>query len=400
MAWYTGTFSCGHEGRVNIIGPTKDREWKKDRSFSNKCPECEEFDRLKRIEEANAKAAQLTSEWELPTLTGSEAQVKWATSLRIAALEKISSSKSDYTSWKYIIHIYHFLTDENLKSDELFSFVKSYKENCLPLIEMIDSYLLSQTKASWWIDRRSGDWYQEILHDLYKLSQKNEEIAIPDLTSEQEATISSENIRYNGIVQISEKAGNVIASYVKNEDFIAIVKKLDFTWNGSVWSLELTETTGTYADRAGELGNVLLQNGFTICLYDNEARKKAIDGTYEPECKRWIYKRTDTNKFAIRWKKGEPEIIYNNAKKLPGATWSSGSMLVNVSYYVEVLDFADSYGFKITEKAQSMIEEYKNYIDNVEKVTPVIPETPERIDELKKILTSSGAIISDLTEED
>ena len=25
MAWYEGTFACGHEGRVNIIGPQKDR---------------------------------------------------------------------------------------------------------------------------------------------------------------------------------------------------------------------------------------------------------------------------------------------------------------------------------------------------------------------------------------
>ena len=25
MAWYEGTYACGHEGRVNIIGPQKDR---------------------------------------------------------------------------------------------------------------------------------------------------------------------------------------------------------------------------------------------------------------------------------------------------------------------------------------------------------------------------------------
>lgn len=35
MAWYYGTFACGHEGRVNIIGPHKDRKWKKERAFSN-----------------------------------------------------------------------------------------------------------------------------------------------------------------------------------------------------------------------------------------------------------------------------------------------------------------------------------------------------------------------------
>ena len=31
---YSGTFSCGHEGKVNIIGKAKDREWKIERKFS------------------------------------------------------------------------------------------------------------------------------------------------------------------------------------------------------------------------------------------------------------------------------------------------------------------------------------------------------------------------------
>lgn len=38
MAWYEGTFACGHEGRVNIIGPQKDRGYKKERAFSRLCP--------------------------------------------------------------------------------------------------------------------------------------------------------------------------------------------------------------------------------------------------------------------------------------------------------------------------------------------------------------------------
>lgn len=41
---YSGTFSCGHEGKVNIIGKAKDREWKIERAFSNrsnrKCAYC------------------------------------------------------------------------------------------------------------------------------------------------------------------------------------------------------------------------------------------------------------------------------------------------------------------------------------------------------------------------
>lgn len=42
MAKYSGTFSCGHDGRVDVIGPTKNRQWIVDRKFEGLCPECYE----------------------------------------------------------------------------------------------------------------------------------------------------------------------------------------------------------------------------------------------------------------------------------------------------------------------------------------------------------------------
>ena len=52
MAWYKGTFACGHEGKVNVIGKMKDREWKVNRLFSEVCEEC----RKKEQDEANKEA--------------------------------------------------------------------------------------------------------------------------------------------------------------------------------------------------------------------------------------------------------------------------------------------------------------------------------------------------------
>lgn len=45
MAWYNGTFSCGHEGRVNIIGKMSERQWKIDKYFSGVCEECKKKER-------------------------------------------------------------------------------------------------------------------------------------------------------------------------------------------------------------------------------------------------------------------------------------------------------------------------------------------------------------------
>ena len=53
MAKYSGIYSCGHEGVVNITGPIKDREWKTERAFSNMCPECYK----KYLEEQKEKSA-------------------------------------------------------------------------------------------------------------------------------------------------------------------------------------------------------------------------------------------------------------------------------------------------------------------------------------------------------
>lgn len=45
MAWYNGTFSCGHEDRVNIIGKMSERQWKIDKYFSGVCEECKKKER-------------------------------------------------------------------------------------------------------------------------------------------------------------------------------------------------------------------------------------------------------------------------------------------------------------------------------------------------------------------
>lgn len=83
MAWYYGTFACGHEGRVNIIGPQKDREWKKERAFSHSCYECRQKEREERIQKENEESAKLSKEYEFPELTGSEKQVAWANTIRM-----------------------------------------------------------------------------------------------------------------------------------------------------------------------------------------------------------------------------------------------------------------------------------------------------------------------------
>jgi hypothetical protein len=92
MAWYTLTYQCGCEGRVQLCGPNRSRQsrlkWLEDNHI---CPECFEKQRAREREEALAKSKKEGEEAikilkeknsNLPPLTGTEKQVPWAEQIR------------------------------------------------------------------------------------------------------------------------------------------------------------------------------------------------------------------------------------------------------------------------------------------------------------------------------
>lgn len=124
---YYGTYACGHEGVVDIYGPGKDREWKKENEFSRLCPECREKARQQERDEANKIATEAAIEMGLPELTGTEKQVAWATTIRNdfvnsvnEALKKnpgrkitVAESKIDINDW---VQAFDVLVEEKTTS--------------------------------------------------------------------------------------------------------------------------------------------------------------------------------------------------------------------------------------------------------------------------------------------
>jgi len=378
MAWYYGTYKCGHEGRTNIVGPTKNRDWISEKRFSGLCPECYEKERLEKIEKENAQAAEKASSYELPELIGTEKQVLWANTLRVKMIDKLTDM------------IEHSKNVENMKDAQL--------------IEDVQTYLISEKlNASWYIDVR---YYldNKIISDLlseYKNSKKKDDADLGTKDIKVESTISPVEIKHTGIVEITGHDNNINVKYEKNEDFRQIVKSLGFTWNGT-WSRRLSETTGSFTDRAAELGNKLLQEGFRICIYDENIQQKAINADFEPECKRWIYRRRDTDKLALNWSREEPnsDTIYENSRKILTSKWDSPSVVVDISHYEEVQDFAEMYNFKFTKSAMELIKDYENKLASINEVVPAEPVKIEEEDKLEKILNSSREVLGDLIDED
>lgn len=375
MAWYSGTYNCGHEGRVNIIGPVKDREWKKEREFSKMCPDC----RRKKFEEEREQKTQESfekaKEMDLPELTGSEKQIAWAITLRQQLLDEINGI-SDLEK-KTLLKRYG-ITDEDIQK------IKQY------IIE-------TKTSAKYYIDRRHNLVRDYILEEKDAALAYFSEKESGEKELETESIIFPEKRQTDSVVTIDFGKDYASASFEKNEAFRKIVKDLGFTWNGSAWEKEISETTGSAEDRAAELGNKLLNAGFPIRIYDEEIRRKAIEGDFEPEYHRWIYHQKGTEKFAIRWK-GFDDDLYRKAKSLPGARWNSGFMLVGVEHYDVVEEFAELYGFRFTTAARRMIDEYKEAVKNIQTVSPAKVEEPALKDGLKELLESEAIILDDLKD--
>ena len=177
------------------------------------------------------------------------------------------------------------------------------------------------------------------------------------------------------------------------------MKELNYKWNGA-WERNLSELTGTAENRAAELGNKLLSSGFTVQFPSEASKNMAILGDFEPECYRWVQYSKDLSKLFVKWWE-KNDSLYYSSKKLPGAKWYRGSMLVSPEFYKEVLDFAETWGFKLTKAAQRAIAAYQEK----EKlfVKAEVSEAPETEsvsgnDKLREQLEKAG-VIEDLKDE-
>ena len=369
MAWYNGTFSCGHEGRVNVIGKIKDRQWKIDRAFNDMCPECYQKWLQEEYERKNQEALEEAKEMDLPELIGTEKQVAWANTLRKNFIDTVE---------KRI---------ENLKEKSKPKKAKRYSET-------LDYILLTKKEAKFYIDYRDRDVefildsYKEEYKKGFKEDQQEQEVIIED-------TITPENSK-SGVAEIVTNNNKIVIRYEKNREFIEIVKGLNYKWNGQ-WEREITETNGSIEDRIAEVGNKLLNAGFAICIHSKELRDKAVNAEYQKECTRWI-KAIEGN-FYIEWK-GHSDSLFAAAKKLPGAKWKQGGMWIKPSYFLEVEDFAEQLGFKFTKAAFNLKEQYKEQLKNINIVIPQSPKKVEEKNGLQDILNSNNDIIDDLKECD
>ena len=345
MAWYYGTYACGHEGRENIVGPTKNRQWIADRKFEGLCYECYQTKLEEEREAANKEAAEKAKEMELPELTGTEKQVAWANTIR----------------------------QEMIKKLEDHSHLKGYPDALAYMVQ-------HKVKASWYIDNRREYW--DGLKAILTAEMPSKEDLIEKEIEKEiriESAVFPEDCQYQAPAEIVVQDDEIKVYFEKNDDFIEVVKGLRYEWKG-VWKREINHLTGTATDRAAELGNKLLNAGFPISILDAEIRRKAIEADYEPECDRWVQLRVKGDYkgwLAITWY-GKDDDLYDKARRLTGSRWSKPSVVVKAEYYQEIEDFANLLGFKFSESALQRIEEVKAIKEAAKVVKPAEPKEKKK----------------------
>lgn len=155
----------------------------------------------------------------------------------------------------------------------------------------------------------------------------------------------------------------------RNEKFRQILKSKDFQWGGTSWYREIGMKAGKINDRAAEIGNLLLNEGFIIQVSDEATRNNAINAVYEDEKTRWITVYKD-NSYAdyvvVSWRYNDD--LYYKAQKLPASKYRNGNIIVRKEQYEAILDFAKTHDVAISEKAMQRLELAKQ-----EKLAALIP---------------------------
>lgn len=185
----------------------------------------------------------------------------------------------------------------------------------------------------------------------------------------------------------------------RDDGIISTVKNLFYRWNGEVWYREIETINGTLTDRIAELCNQLLLKGYGVFFnFENnkEIIEKSMIGEYQKEIHNWILLQDED--LRIQWR-GLNDQYYKKARAIKGSKWKDKAVIVPISNYKEVEDFAEINNFCFSDEAKQMIEKEKNFINEVirAKINEKIEE--KQISRLIDIVENGPVVVEELIDE-
>lgn len=390
MAWYYITYSCGHEGREQIYGPGKNRQWIADKKAEGLCPECYRKSLEEKREKMNRESSEWAKEQGLPELSGTPKQVAWAETIRKKALEGLNG------------------VIERLEKGGVYANLEKHGDNDVDKLLAVIEYISAVTSAGWWIDNRmnlDGNEmtysFVKFINDIYQkyLSEKEKPIVEAEKKAiEAEITVRPEKVKTETVAEIKVIGVDTIEIVFneRRDSFRFLMKEtLKMQWTGNAWGRKISSINGTVEDRAAEAGHRILALGIPVRIADKTIREKAITGQYEPEHTRFILRRNDglyKGWFAIHWDKTK-EDFYSAARRISGSRWDKPFVVVPPEQFEQVLDFAERYNFRLTDKAKGVVEVAKKAKEEAIIINPL------PVEKQKKIVAKTTPPVLDVPEE-
>lgn len=125
------TYSCGHEGTIEVFGKAEERE-RKIKYFEEYglCPDCYKA-------EKQGEEKSFAEKYELPELKGSEKQISWANKIRKEKIKEFEGEKP--------------------------AIRKGAGDDFADFLDKFTNHYYKNNSASWWIDHREWRAFKKAL---------------------------------------------------------------------------------------------------------------------------------------------------------------------------------------------------------------------------------------------
>lgn len=422
---YTVTFSCGHTAEVELFGKSSDREWKLQKMAEGLCPDCYKAQKEAERKAASEAAAEEAKKQGFAELKGSEKQIAWAETIRAKFMSKLEALGKELNEQDKHLRIKATWNDEQ----------KARHEMVFRLVDMMGRAYAHIDSARIIIDDRDADpasVLRKAMVEVQAVKDGRETLdsiraafgavvaatveeylkaeGAPEVEAEEpeDVTVEPTEKKHATLATVSvgkndEGRPVVHVTSDKDADLIEVVKAHGYRWNGGVrrWYFPVGAKDGAASDRAAEIANALLTEGFPVRM-PKSIKDAAVAGTFDPRTTRWVSTRvTDPDHVYLSWPRDDNEELRDASRGLHGLTYmgETHEWRVPVSAYAEIRDFARLYGFKLTPGAEKALKAYEDRVVTASPAAPAKEEKPDPENELKKILKSSTSVLEDLKDE-
>ena len=141
MAKYDIEHACGHEVTHNLGGKVSDRARKEDWLAEQPCADC-------RHRDANDAAKSAAAERGLVSLVGTEKQIAWAETIRLAALEDL-----DVDDWRVTWGVKLF---SGYTEAERADMGVTDRASAIAWLDNLRAVAIKIADAAWWIEHRDS----------------------------------------------------------------------------------------------------------------------------------------------------------------------------------------------------------------------------------------------------